>query len=218
MKISDWLKGDVITGVITGFVGAITGAKIAEKNREGSTEKSNHAEKIGIALNEMFALNRGEFLHELRFINTSTNGGVNAIIDLFKKAEKSGGLIKIEGKIYREEWITRKLLMIPPKYRATEYPWLNELLEQNKREFFTQLEILNNDGWLQIMRQIKAIIEKNPKVKKAVALGKKSIKNADSFANSIARGLKPASRRLKQELRESRELTRQGGWRLWFDF
>lgn len=158
MKAPDWLKGDIITGLLT-IIGTIVGTEVLKREQE--KEKPTAGEAIGIALNKMFQLDRGEFLHGLNLINSSTNGGVEALLKLFNELESKNGLISVAGKWYREEWVTRKLLMIPPKYRATEYPWLSALLEQDQGriQFFSKLEILNNDGWLQIIRQIKAIVK-----------------------------------------------------------
>lgn len=194
--IKKWIE-ILVPDFVTGVVAAFAGAKIAaaDKDKEPSTAKN-----LGYSIGQVLALDRGEFLHELRVINARTQGGLESLIKLFDKLEKGNGLIKIGKRWYREEWITRKLLMIPPKYRSSEYPWLNDLLEQSPVQFFAKLELLNNDGWVQILRQATEITKN----------GLREIDNSQT--------VKRLNKRLRRVRNELRTEAQRGGWRIWLEF
>jgi hypothetical protein len=122
-------------------------------------EKKSHtpAEATGRFLKkqlEDMKFDRGEFLYQLREINSRTYGGVQKIIDLFDEFGKNHGLLKVGDQTRRENWTGKMLLEIPLEHRPSVYPWLNEILEEGRREdFFARLEILNDDKFQQIFRQ-----------------------------------------------------------------
>lgn len=202
-SVRKWME-ILVPDFLMGTIAAIVGVKLAQEDK---TPAQKTAATLGSKIGEVLAFDRGHFLHELRVINTATHGGIQPLIDLFDKIERNGGLIKIRGKWRREEWIARKLLLIPPEYRQTDYPWLAKLLKNDPVQFFSKLEILNNDGWVQIIRQVKVMageLVKNPAVKNVWA-------ELDNRAQNIANQLQPTRDRLRAE-------AQRGGWRTWLEF
>lgn len=74
----------------------------------------------------------------------------NAIIALLKGAERNSGIIDIAGVQYREAWVITKLLEIEERDRAAILVLLDDVCEDDPAEFMAYLNILHNDGLLQL--------------------------------------------------------------------
>ena len=141
------------------IVAATVGSKIAHhggQERDGDKGGSTPTEAAAKILREMLEkmkFDRGEFLHELSIINAKTHGGIKAIIDLFNKFGRRRGLLTVGKRIYRENWVGKMLMEINPEHRTEEYRRLSEVLSESRKDFFANLEILNDDKIQQIVRQ-----------------------------------------------------------------
>lgn len=108
---------------------------------------------------------RAEFLMELQVINADTNGETQPLLELFDELWKKKGVIFVgTGKVrrsYRENQVGHLLQMIPLDQRQTEYVRLAGLLKTDRKKFFSQLEVLNDDRFQQIRRQFVAEFEES---------------------------------------------------------
>ncbi len=127
------------------------------QDKDDNGEKSTPAEVAGRLIRqklEEMKFDRGEFLHELRVINARTGEEIKPIIDLFNEFEKNRGILWIGGRLYRENWVGKMLMEVPPEHRTENYRWLAETLSTSREDFFAMLEILNDDKLQQIVRQL----------------------------------------------------------------
>ena len=183
MKISEGAKafvGDVVFGIAAAFIGSKMAEKDEKKENGGDAKPKKPGEVIGDRLGRRLKdmqFDRGMFLHELHTINVATNGGIQAIIDLYDELERKN-FITVGGKHYSENWVGRRLMDIEQKYRSTEYVLLNDvLLDKGREAFFAQLEILHDNKFQQ-------------EAQKFLAVAKDKFQELDSDATRKLRGLR----------------------------
>lgn len=164
MAIPHILK--VILGWLGDFSAVLIGEKVASSTDKDKSAADHTTSVIEAArkLAETEKFDRQGFLLELGVINTdTTTDELRPIFDLFHELWKKKGVIFVgRGKLrrsYRENQIGHLLQMVPIDQRQTEYVRLARLLAADREEFFSQLEILNNDRIQQFARQFLAELE-----------------------------------------------------------
>ncbi len=177
--VKKW-AGILIPDVIAAGVGAWAGSELAEMRGEKG-EKPTVGEMVGVALAKRYALDRAAFLRMLHEIDVRTKGGLKAILNLYQKELKGRQYVVVGRRRKWEEWITRRLLVIPVRNRETEYRRLNDILKKNRAAFFAELEILNNDGWQQDAAEVCLRVK---------AGGKKVLRASDNEIANVTRVLR----------------------------
>lgn len=132
--------GDVLGGFI--------GARLVGDLREKATEEA--AKEVQRVLSP----DREDVLKDLLRLGDEAA----AILKLIGEANREG-FVTVQERRYTENWIVNMLLKIEPKDRAWVYPILNAVLALNREEFFTLLEVLHNDGFLQWMQVLRAVVK-----------------------------------------------------------
>lgn len=158
-EIFTWVA-EVVTSTAGHLIG--TGVEGLFDKKDGKTTAQAVGTAIGQAAKRMAEERRKTrqgFLHELRIVNRRTHDGCAAILDLFKEFNRGRNVIWVDfgthRKPYREGWTENKLRSIPPEERDAEWPILDRELQTGRPEFFTSLEILNDDEWRQRMTELR---------------------------------------------------------------
>jgi len=168
-----WWKKVFGGDVLAAIAGGLLGAKLAETNL-----KAKVLEEVGNGIRKQLTPNREEVMKELLLLDE--NGA--ALVELLEEANNKR-FFPLGKKRYPENWIINMLLKIPLEDRPWVYPILNRICKKNREKFFTHLEILCNDGFLQwavvskesIKDGLKKISEAMPKKDKIIS----TLKDAD---------------------------------------
>lgn len=142
MAVPTWLSA--LGHFASDVVGTMLGIQVTEERRKA-------AEIAGTELKRVLMPDREDVMKEILYLGDEAK----SLFDLLTEAEH--GFIEMEGKRYAENWIINMLLKVDAEDRGWVFRILNEVLEvQGREEFFTHLEILHNDGWLQYLKLVKA--------------------------------------------------------------
>lgn len=148
MPVPSWLSALGHFG--SDILGGIIGARLGE-----SAGRAQLGAEIKARLEKVLVIpDREDVMKEL--LRLEREGA--AIVRLLNRANAARGIVKVGDKYYTENFIISMLLKVEPQDREWVFSFLNGILERSEGEFFTQLEILHNDGYLQYLLVIKSVV------------------------------------------------------------
>ena len=139
MPVPTWLSALGHFG--SDILGGILGARLSEPDW-----KRQVAVKIGEHAGKVVLPDREDIMKELLKLGEDSD----AIIALLTEARRNK-FIQIGAKKYREGWIITTLLEVDPQDRRWVFEFLNSVCTRSREDFFTLLEIINKDDWVQFM-------------------------------------------------------------------
>ncbi len=202
MAVPTWLSA--LGHFTSDVVGTMFGIQVAETRKKA-------AEVAGTELKRALMPDREDVMKEILYLGDEAK----ALHELLVEANELGFVVS-EGKRRAESWIVNMLLKVDPRDRSWVFRMLNEALaEQGRKEFFTHLETLHNDGWLQYLRLAKIVAgEKMGKVKAKLPKLGDVVEQVDHWAaNTAAPKVDKLLQRLEKLDRKERQAERKGVWR-----
>lgn len=213
MPVPTWLSafGHFASDVL----GSALGISIVEGGARQKFEKA--FEGLGKVVRDRFQVkeeDREEVMKELIRLQEEAEGNIAALIALLKRMEPQG-FIRVNRpddrgrprrRFYFEARLVNLLLGVDPPDRQWVYPYLSGVLERDQAEFWAWLDIMDDDGWHQILMVAREIARETgapiaeafgTAFRAALSASRTAAVGVDRAAERLANRLEPLAERFE---------------------